>query len=554
MKIQFRLPLSIAWFVAAVGLLLGAQNAFAYDENDLETLLSTNQCNQCDLSNADLSNKDLYGSSLMEANLTGADLSGALLREANLTGGILTNATLTDAKLNGATLTRANMTNAILTNANLTNTKVDAAIFDKADLSHADLSAAILSCTSASDSSTCASLVDARAQSAIFNNAILSGADLTRADLTRAAMRSVNFESATLQDGLFCDTDLTRAIMPDRTLYNGNIEQYGGNASCNSAISLSQAPASYSCVDGTPIFPNPQNIQLGITPTVWSNSDDLSIDLNPPIPYQQIMSEIALSGFKGTQMAPKFPKDMNDLRHELSLRDITISEPWVGTFFTIGATDESQKTFDDQLAFMQSIGGNIIVVAEMGGAVHQQPIAPIPNRPHFTDAQWQLLLDGLNDIGQQATAAGMKLVYHHHIGTGVESMDDIDRLMEGTDPDNLYLLLDTGHAYYAGIEPLALLEKYQDRIAHVHLKNIRQSVLDESIDQGMSFLDSVRAGVFTVPGDAQGALDFDAILTKLANANYQGWLIVEAEQDPNKANPLEYARIARQYLCEYAGL
>ena len=302
-----------------------------------------------------------------------------------------------------------------------------------------------------------------------------------------------------------------------------------------------------------PLF-NPETVFLGITPTGWSNSDDPSIDLVPPIPYQQILSEMALSGFKGSQMSGKYPQDINTLKSELALRNLTISEPWVGTFFTIGDQEDSEETFEQQMAFMEEIGEASIVVAELGGAVHQQPIAPLPNRPIFDDQQWKALTRGLNRLGKKADAAGMKLCYHPHVGTGVETLSDIDRLMAETDPRYVHLLLDTGHLYYAGVDPLEVTKKYAERIKHVHLKNIRQSKLENAIKNRLSFLDSIREGVFTVPGDSEGVIDFQPIFEELAKANYEGWLVVEAEQDPNQANPLRYALMARKYLREITGL
>lgn len=301
-------------------------------------------------------------------------------------------------------------------------------------------------------------------------------------------------------------------------------------------------------------------VKFGITPTGWSNSDDLSIDLTPPIPYQQILSEIALSGFVGTQMSPKYPKypeEKEVLKSELALRNVRISEPWVGTKFTEkGQEDETLKEFNEQVTFMKDMGGTKLVVAELGGAVHQKNpgVDPLTKRPHFTDEQWSDLLKGLNKLGKLAKENGMQLVYHPHIGTGVEDFADIDRLMSGTDPETVKLLLDTGHLYYAGVDPLAVTQKYADRIEHVHLKNIRQSVLDESKKTGRSFLDSIRAGIFTVPGDSNGAINFQPILQELAKAEYKGWLMVEAEQDPHNTNPLKDALIARSYLREVTGL
>jgi inosose dehydratase len=299
---------------------------------------------------------------------------------------------------------------------------------------------------------------------------------------------------------------------------------------------------------------NPKKVLLGITPTGWSNSDDPSIDLVPPISYRQILSEMAFAGFKGSQMSGKYPQDIKELKQELKLRNLTISEPWVGTYFTIGNNEDSQKIFKEQVDFMKAIGGNTIVVAELGGAVHQQPVYPLPNRPIFNDQQWEQLTKGLNDLGKQAAQAGMQLCYHPHVGTGVESLSDIDRLMNNTDPQYLKLLLDTGHLYYAGVDPLEVTKKYASRIKHVHLKNVRPDKYKQSKEQKFSFLNAIRSGVFTVPGDTQGAIDFKPILGELARANYEGWLIVEAEQDPNKANPLQYALTARQYLRDTTGL
>lgn len=324
-------------------------------------------------------------------------------------------------------------------------------------------------------------------------------------------------------------------------------------ANANAISNDSQLVSLIAPIDKPAMF-DPNQVRLGITPTGWSNSDDPSIDLVPSIPYQQILSEMALAGYKGSQMSGKYPHDMATLKKELELRDFTISEPWVGTYFTVDDDLDSQKIFHQQMEFMQEIGGNSIVVAELGGAVHQQPIAPLPNRPIYSDRQWDKLTKGLNKLGKEAYEAGMELCYHPHVGTGVETLADIDRLMAGTNPKYLKLLLDTGHLYYAGVDPLVVAQKYGDRIKHVHLKNIRQDVLQRSIKQGLSFLDSIREGAFTVPGDQEGIIDFKPIFTALAKANYQGWLVVEAEQDPNKANPLEYALMARNYLRQETGL
>lgn len=205
--------------------------------------------------------------------------------------------------------------------------------------------------------------------------------------------------------------------------------------------------------------------------------------------------------------------------------------------------------------FIQAMGGTVMVVAELGHAVHQlREVSVLPNKPEFTDAQWSAMIAGLHELGQLAREHGMTLCYHHHVGTGVQYRHEIDRLMASTDPEWVSLLLDTGHLYFAGDDPLDLVKAYAGRIKHVHLKNIRQAVLVESVRLERSFLDAILAGVFTVPGDSEGVIEFRPILQALSDHDYEGWLMVEAEQDPAQANPLTHAKMARDYLREVTGL
>lgn len=549
MKPWFR-QLSAIVLTIFLSLTLFSLPANAFVSTDYDHLLLTNECNGCNLTGADLSNKDLYGSALLNANLTGANLSGALLTEAKLKEANLSDANLSNADLSGVTLSGANLTGANFSCAVLYNALIDNADLSSAILTGADLEAAIISD---------AKLSNAVAQKAVFNKAILSRANLSHGDFSNASMRNVRLSGADLTDAQLSGADLFRAIMPNDTIYNGDLPQTSFTpypCPVATTVSLSTKPTSLSVKFD-------KKVRLGITPTGWSNSDDLTMDLNPPISYKQIISEIALSGFKGLQGAPKFPKDVAVLKKDLEVRGLTISEPWVGTYFTIGAKEDSEKIFADQMAFMKNFDSNVIVVAELGGAVHQQPIDPLGNRPKFTDAQWKLLIDGLNSLGDQAYAAGMVLCYHPHVGTGVENRADIDRLMDGTKDHHLYLLLDTGHLYYSGVSQDGIsdiISTYGTRIKHVHLKNIRQPILDKAKQQKLSFLSAIRDGVFTVPGDQNGVINFDTILQKLAAVNYEGWLMVEAEQDPNNTTikpilePFEYAVMAREYLRRVTGL
>ena len=291
-------------------------------------------------------------------------------------------------------------------------------------------------------------------------------------------------------------------------------------------------------------------VYLGITPTGWTNDDKPGI--GDDIPFEQCVSEMALAGFEGCSVGHKYPKDPAVLKRELDLRGLRVSEPWASTYFTVEEMeDRTVESFRQQMAFIKEMGGSDVVVAELGHAVHQQPVFVLANKPVFSDEQWGRMVEGLNRLGRMAAEDDMRLCYHHHMGTGVQTRSEVDRLMNDTDPEVVHLLLDTGHLYWAGDDPLDMALAHADRIRHVHLKDIRQDVLGRCMERKMSFLESVMEGAFTVPGD--GVIDFEPIFRTLAEAGYEGWLVVEAEQDPNKANPLEYAMKARSYLREVIG-
>lgn len=290
---------------------------------------------------------------------------------------------------------------------------------------------------------------------------------------------------------------------------------------------------------------------LGITPTGWTN-DDLPL-LGDRTSFEQVISEMALAGFEGCSVGHNFPRDPDVLKPALELRGLRVSEPWASTYFTVNEMEaQTEAGFREQLDFIKAMGGTDLVVAELGHAVHQQPVSLFPNKPVFDDDQWDRLTNGLDKLGRIAVDEGMRLCYHHHLGTGVQYRHEVDRLMESTDPALVNLLLDTGHLFAAGDDPLDMTRAYADRIKHVHLKDIRVDILEESKRKGRSFLESMEAGFFTVPGD--GAIDFRPILQTLADAGFEGWLVVEAEQDPSKADPLLYAKKARSYLQEVAAL
>jgi inosose dehydratase len=295
------------------------------------------------------------------------------------------------------------------------------------------------------------------------------------------------------------------------------------------------------------------HVKIGAVPNAWSN-DDLP-SLGGSTPYEQCLDEMALAGYEGTEMGSKYPTDPDTLKEALALRGLQISGAWFSAFFTVeGGREQTLDSFKRSIPFYKAMGIRHVYAAEVGHSSHLQPIPALANKPVFDDGQWSRMVSGLEDIGRMAADNGLRIVYHHHTGTGVQTQEDVERLMASTNAELLWLLLDTAHIVVGGGDPLALAEKFAERICHVHLKNVRAGVLERMRSEELSFWDAIKDGIFTVPGDPEGMIDLEPILNVLAARGFKGWLVVEAEQDPAKANPLRYHKMARAYLAEKFGL
>lgn len=296
---------------------------------------------------------------------------------------------------------------------------------------------------------------------------------------------------------------------------------------------------------------NANAVKLGIAPIGWTN-DDLP-ELGGENTFEQCISEMALAGFTGTEVGNKYPRHTPTLRKALELRNMEVASAWFSAFLTTKPYDETKKAFLEHRDFLHEMGAKVIVVSEQGHSIQGQQNTPLfKEKPIFSEVDWQSLATGLNNLGKLALEKDMQIVYHHHMGTGVQTTEEIDKLMELTDEKYVSLLFDTGHLVFSGEDPLEVLERHFSRIKHVHLKDIRSSVADQLKSEQLSFLAGVKNGVFTVPGD--GVIDFQPIFKMLAELGYTGWMIVEAEQDPAVANPFEYALKARNYIRETAGV
>ena len=293
-------------------------------------------------------------------------------------------------------------------------------------------------------------------------------------------------------------------------------------------------------------------VKLGIAPIAWTN-DDMP-DLGKENTFEQCVSEMALAGFTGSEVGNKYPKDPEVLKKALELRGVEICNQWFSSFLITKPFEEVEKEFRAQLAFLKAMGAKVIGASEQSYSVQGQLDTPIfGHKYEMNDQEWDTFCTGMNKLGKIAKEEyGIALTFHHHMGTVVQSLAEVDRMMENTDPEYVSLLFDTGHFTYCGEDPLEVVKKYVHRIKHVHLKDIRPEVVEQVKKENMSFLAGVRAGAFTIPGD--GCINYDPIFKVLEEAVYEGYMVVEAEQDPAKANPLEYAIRARKFIAEKTGL
>ena len=293
------------------------------------------------------------------------------------------------------------------------------------------------------------------------------------------------------------------------------------------------------------------NVRIGVNPLSWMN-DDLP-SLGGETPLETALAEGKEIGYEGFELGNKFPQDGPGLKAKLDAFGLACVSGWYSGEL---ADDTKAGTVDAEIArchaHMDKLrfnGVKVVVYGEVAGSVQGQIDTPVSQRPQFaSEAAWQAYAERLDAFGTHLKSRyGITLAYHHHMGAYVESPADIDRLMALTDPAKVGLLFDTGHAYFGGAaDPNALLKRHVARVVHVHCKDVRPALIAKARNNGWSFLNGVIAGTFTVPGD--GVIDYDAVLGTLHTAGYQGWLVVEAEQDPAVAPSYAYAKKGYQTL------
>ena len=289
------------------------------------------------------------------------------------------------------------------------------------------------------------------------------------------------------------------------------------------------------------------SIKLGVAPIAWSN-DDMP-ELGGETTLEQCLSEASKAGFTGIESGGKFPKNSKELIPKLEKENLQLCSGWYGATLLKNTPKEEFELMREQMDLFKDCKSPCMVFAEVTNSVQGDPKTPLSKKPKLSEDEWKLLITRINEISKMMLDENMPLAYHHHMGTVIETEDETRRLIESTS-DSVKLLIDTGHMLFAGGNSIKLTEDFMERIIHVHCKDIRKDVLEKSLKNDSTFRQAFLDGAFTVPGD--GCIDYKPFLTVLKNRNYKGWLVVEAEQDPAKANPFEYAKIGYDYLSKTA--
>lgn len=281
-------------------------------------------------------------------------------------------------------------------------------------------------------------------------------------------------------------------------------------------------------------------IRIGANPIGWSN-DDLQ-EIGGATPLETCLAEAREAGFEGMELGHKFPREPKALKAALAPFGMDCISGWYSAELLKRDADEEMRHLRPHLDLLKAMGSTVLVFAETSNAIHGDRSKPLSHRPVMQQGEWKRFGERITEVAERTLSEGVRLVYHHHIGTIVESEADIDAFMAATGPA-AHLLLDTGHATWGGADPARLAARYRERISHVHAKDVRKPVMEQARAEDWSFLDAVlgkgsELGVYTVPGD--GMVDYHAVFKALPG--YSGWVVVEAEQDPEKAHPLTYAR------------
>lgn len=293
-------------------------------------------------------------------------------------------------------------------------------------------------------------------------------------------------------------------------------------------------------------------VKIGISPIAWQN-DDLP-DLTANYTMEQALQESREIGYTGVERGQRMPQDTDGLRSYLEGNELVLCGGWCSGASLVNDLEAEITAVRGQVEQFVALNAPCVVYAECSNTVQGQIDTPVNNRVKLERDEIRAYGAKISELAKWMTDQGMPMAYHHHMGTMIESEDDVNWLMDGSS-DEVKLCFDTGHLLFGGGDVMATLNRWGDRVHHVHFKDIRPDVVQDVRDNNRSFLDAVIAGAFTVPGD--GCIDFQAVANTLKTLDYSGWIVVEAEQDPAKAPPFEYSKMGYEHIlqvCADAGL
>ncbi|HKL70255.1 myo-inosose-2 dehydratase [Salibaculum sp.] len=289
------------------------------------------------------------------------------------------------------------------------------------------------------------------------------------------------------------------------------------------------------------------SVKLGISLIAWQN-DDLPA-LTADFTTEGAMEDAGRIGYSGVERGRRMPPDTEGLRAYLDRYGVALCGGWCSGNLMLDDLETEKATIRAQVDQFAALNAPCLVYAECSNTIQGDQDRPVRQRPKLTRDEVMGYAARLSELAKWSAERGCRLAYHHHMGAMVQDAEDIDWLMEGSTSD-LTLLFDTGHLHFAGADPLAVLDRWGHRVSHVHFKTVRQPVLDWVRAEDRSFLDGVAHGVFSVPGDPEGCIDFQPITDRLKAMDYDGWIVVEAEQDPAKAPPHRYSKMGFDHLAE----
>tara|TARA_Y100000590_G_scaffold454007_1_gene600063 strand:- start:901 stop:1794 length:894 start_codon:yes stop_codon:yes gene_type:complete len=284
-------------------------------------------------------------------------------------------------------------------------------------------------------------------------------------------------------------------------------------------------------------------IKLGIAPIAWSN-DDMP-ELGGDTPIEKCLEEAGLAGFSGIELGGKFPRNPGIVKFLLEKFNLSLPGGWYGSKLRERSVKEEWELMKDQIELLRLINSDVFIFADVSGSIQGNAKAPLSSRPKLSTNEWKNYCNKISEISNRLEDIGLPMSFHAHMGTIIQSEKDIEKFLDLTN-EKTFLLYDTGHLLFAQVNYEKLIKKYISRINHIHCKDIRKQILQQSLDNDLSFRDSFLKGVFTVPGD--GCINYNNIIKILFQNNYEKWLVIEAEQDPIKANPFDYAKLGFKYL------